>query len=96
VRETAMIEPPSESRDESESGYFQSQDIAQHSKIIERRLIATIGDYLAELGVDTSEFARRTMAILNNGVINTGAGTINVEGSAVGKNSAVFAQTENE
>jgi hypothetical protein len=95
VRETAMIEPLTESRDESESGYFQSQDIVQHSKIIERRLIAAIDDYLVELGVDSSEFVRRTTAILNNGVINTGAGTINVEGSAVGENSAVFAQAGN-
>jgi hypothetical protein len=92
IRETAMIERPSESRDESESGYFQSQDIVQHSKIIERRLIATLDDYLTEHGVDSSEFLQRTTAILNNGVLNTGSGSINAENMAVGENSAVSVQ----
>jgi hypothetical protein len=91
VRENAMIEPPTEYRDESESGYFQSQDIAQHSKIIERRLIAALDDYLVEFGVDSSEFVQRTTAILNNGILNTGSGTINAENTAVGENSTGFA-----
>ncbi len=92
VRETAMIERPSESRDESESGYFQAQDVAQHSKIIERRLIATLDDYLTSFGVDSSEFVQRTTAILNNGVLHTGSGSINAENMAVGDNSGVFVQ----
>ncbi|HXT92844.1 MAG TPA: hypothetical protein VN714_26715 [Trebonia sp.] len=95
IRETAMIEAPSKSEDESESSYFQFQDIAQHSKIIERRLIAAIEDYLEEVGVDSSEFVRRTTAILNNGIMNTGSGTISVDSSAVGANSTVLIQAEN-
>jgi hypothetical protein len=95
IRERAMIEPPSEFRNESESGYFQSQDIVQHSKIIERRLIAALDDYLKEFGVDTSEFVQRTTAILNNGILNTGSGTINAENTAVGENSMVFAEAGN-
>lgn len=95
VRESAMIERPSKSEDESESSYFQFQDIAQHSKIIERRLIAAIEDYLEEVGVDSSEFVHRTTAILNNGIMNTGSGTISVEGTAVGTNSTVLVQAEN-
>jgi hypothetical protein len=91
VRENAMIEPPTEYNDESESGYFQSQDITQHSKIIERRLIAALDDYLVQFGVDSSEFVQRTTAILNNGILNTGSGTINAENTAVGENSSVFA-----
>jgi hypothetical protein len=91
VRENAMIEPPTEQRDESESGYFQAQDIAQHSKIIERRLIAALDDYLVEFGVDSSEFVQRTTAILNNGILNMGSGTVNAENTAVGENSTVFA-----
>jgi hypothetical protein len=91
VRESAMIGPPTEYADKSVSGYFQSQDIAQHSKIIERRLIAALDDYLIKFGVDSSEFVQRTTAILNNGILNTGSGTINAENTAVGDNSTVFA-----
>jgi hypothetical protein len=91
VRESAMIQPPTEQKDESESGYFQAQDIAQHSKIIERRLIAALDDYLVKFGVDSSEFVQRTTAILNNGILNMGSGTVNAENTAVGENSTVFA-----
>lgn len=90
-----MIEVQSKPGDEAESSYFQFQDIAQHSKIIERRLIAAIEDYLKEVGVDSSEFVGRTTAILNNGIMNTGSGTISVDGSAVGANSTVRIQAEN-
>ena len=81
AREAAAVVP-----DES---YFQYQDSLQHSKIIERRLIATVGDYLKELGVDTSEFWERARAILNTGVINAGPGTVNITGSAVGEQASV-------
>ena len=73
----------------SDETYFQFQDILQHSKIIERRLIATVGDYLKEQGVDTSEFWQRANAILNTGVINAGSGTVNISGSAIGEQATV-------
>lgn len=76
-------------RDPEETTYFQFLDVARHSKIIERRLLASIEEFLKENGVDTSEFARRAEAILNNGVLNTGSGTINVSDSAVGHQSSV-------
>jgi hypothetical protein len=72
-----------------ETTYFQFLDVARHSKIIERRLLAAIEEFLKAKGVDTSEFARRAEAILNNGVLNTGSGTINVSGSAVGHQPSV-------
>jgi hypothetical protein len=90
AREAAAVVP-----DES---YFQFQDSLQHSKIIERRLIATVGDYLKELGVDTSEFWERARAILNTGVINAGPGSVNITGSAIGEQAKVTtptAQAEN-
>lgn len=92
VRETAMIEAQADFRAESESGYFQSQDIIQHAKIIERLLIAAVGDYLDELGVDSSEFVQRTTTILNNGVMNMGSGTVSIEQSAIGAQSSVVMQ----
>jgi hypothetical protein len=73
----------------SDETYVQFQDILQHSKIIERRLIATVGDYLKEKGVDTSEFWERANAILNTGVINAGPGTVNISGSAIGEQATV-------
>jgi hypothetical protein len=74
---------------ESDRSYFQNQDVLQHSKIIERRLFAAVGDYLENLNVDTSEFWQRATAILNNGVINTGPGTVNIAGSAIGAQASV-------
>ena len=64
--------------DQEETNYYQNRDVFRHSKIIERRLLATIETFLKEKKVDTSEFARRAEAILNNGVINTGSGGINI------------------
>jgi hypothetical protein len=84
IRESAAIE--------SDETYFQYQDILQHSKIIERRLFTTIGEYLKGLKVDTSEFWQRATAILNNGVIVTGSGTVNVTNSAFGQDSSVTNQ----
>lgn len=78
----------------SDETYFQFQDILQHSKIIERRLIATVGDYLKEKGVDTSEFWQRANAILNTGVINAGSGTVNISGSAIGEQAKVTTAPE--
>lgn len=69
--------------------YFQVQDIVQHSKVIERRLIATVGDYLREHDVDTSEFLERTREILNTGVMISGSGPVTISGSAVGSKANV-------
>jgi len=94
ARETAMAGADGEPGGETEGSYFQFQDVIQHSKIIERRLIAAVDDYLKDVGVDTSEFVQRAMAILNSGVINTGSGTVNVVNSAVGDQPNVNIQTE--
>jgi hypothetical protein len=73
----------------SDESYFQVRDVLQHSKIIERRLIATVGAFLKERGVDTTEFLARANTILNNGVINAGPGTVNIAGSAIGDQASV-------
>jgi hypothetical protein len=72
---------------EAKRSYFQTQDILQHSKIIERRLIATVGDFLMKHHVDTTEFLQRATAILNNGVINTGSGNVDISDSVFGENN---------
>ncbi|MFD9817542.1 hypothetical protein [Streptomyces violascens] len=67
----------------SDASYFQSFDVGKHSKIVERRLLVTIGEFLKEHGVDTSEFLERATAILNNGIINTGSGNVEVSDSTI-------------
>jgi hypothetical protein len=80
-------------RDAAASGrnekYFQTADIFQYSKIIERRVLASVGELLESRGVDVSEFIKRTNAILNNGVINSGPGNVNIDSSAIGKQANV-------
>ncbi|MFD0412753.1 hypothetical protein [Streptomyces sp. NPDC127108] len=74
----------------ADENYFQTFDVVKHLKIIEQRLLSTVGDYLTERGVDTSEFRRRATAILNNGVISTGSGNqINLADVAMGENTSV-------
>ena len=62
---------------DADESYFQFRDIVQHSKIVERRLVTTVGEFLKDRGVDTSEFWQRATTILNQGIINAGAGTVN-------------------
>ena len=55
---------------DADESYFQFRDIVHHSKIVERRLVATVGEFLDGRGVDTSEFWQRATTILNQGIIN--------------------------
>lgn len=52
-------------RNREKTSYFQLLDVARHSKIIERCLLAAIEEFLKSKGVDTSEFVQRALAILN-------------------------------
>ncbi|MEU6992623.1 hypothetical protein ABZ953_18445 [Streptomyces sp. NPDC046465] len=74
---------------EADESYFQTFDVAKHSKVIERRLLATVGEFLKEHGVDTTEFLQRATAILNNGIINTGSGNVDVQDAAMGQGTSV-------
>ena len=48
-----------------------------------------VGDFLGELGIDTSEFYERATTILNNGIINTGSGSVTTTTTTFGDNSPV-------
>lgn len=85
----AGISMREEVAEDSKESYFQLRDITHHWKIIERRLIATVDDFLKGVGVDTSEFLQRATAILNSGVVNLGEGTVNISGSAIGDRASV-------
>lgn len=80
----ATISAREAATEESPESYFQYRDIIQHSKIIERRLIASVAEFLEGQQVDTSEFWQRANTVLNYGVIMTAGGTINVTDSAIG------------
>jgi hypothetical protein len=57
--------------------YFQELDVAKHSKIIERRIISSVGEFLKGK-VLTDEYEERTTHILNSGVLNMGSGDITI------------------
>ena len=67
-------------QDPEDTSYFQILDVVRHSKIIERRLLGAIEEFLKTKGVDTSEFAQRVEAILNYGMMNIGPGGTNIVG----------------
>lgn len=64
--------------------HIQTQDILKHKRIVERRVIATVLDFLESHEVDTSEYRQRALTILNAGAVNTGSGSMYVE-SAIGQ-----------
>lgn len=65
--------------------HLQWQDIAKYSKVIERRLMAAVLDFLDAKGVDTGEFLERSQNVLNVGALHTGSGQLKVEGDSVGQ-----------
>jgi hypothetical protein len=68
--------------------WFQYRDVMKHWKIIERRMLATVLDFLHSRGVDVTEYRQRAIAVLNRGVINVGSGSVDVSG-VIGDNSSV-------
>ncbi|MEV4624958.1 hypothetical protein AB0J90_01525 [Micromonospora sp. NPDC049523] len=64
--------------------HTQSQDIDKYQRVIERRVLAAVLDFLESRGVDTSEYRQRAMTLLSAGAVVTGGGSINVYGDAIG------------
>jgi hypothetical protein len=64
--------------------HMQTQDIVKYGRMIERRVLASILDFLEHRGVDVTEYRQRSLTILNAGAVATAGGTVNVEGDAVG------------
>jgi hypothetical protein len=63
---------------------MQTQDIIKYGRVIERRVLAAILDFLEEKGVDIAEYRQRSLTILNAGAVVMGDGTVNVQGDAMG------------
>ncbi len=55
----------------------QAQDVLKYKRLIERRVIASVLDFLQDRGIDTAEYRTRTDSVLvNNGMIAAGGSTI--------------------
>jgi hypothetical protein len=64
--------------------HMQTQDITKYGRMIERRVLDAILDFLEAKGVDVTEYRQRSLTILNAGAVATAGGTVNVSGDAVG------------
>jgi hypothetical protein len=64
----------------------QLQDVAKYQKLIERRVIASVLDFLDDRQIDTTEYRARAASILNiNGGVNTFGGTVTNNGAVAGR-----------
>jgi hypothetical protein len=61
--------------------HLQGQEILKHSRIVERRVMAAILDFLEAREVDIEEYRAQAANVLNVGAVNNGSGTVNM-GSA--------------
>jgi hypothetical protein len=64
--------------------HMQTQDIVKYGRVIERRVLAAVLDFLEDRGVDVAEYRQRSLTILNTGAVATSGGTVNVQGDTVG------------
>jgi hypothetical protein len=72
--------------DEDMRNLVQYQDVEKYQKLIERRVIASVLDFLDDRDIDTTEYRARAASVLNNsGVINTG-NDVTYQGSVAGGN----------
>jgi hypothetical protein len=60
--------------------YFQYRDVVKHAKVIERRLLAAVLDFLVAEGIDIGEYKQRALTILSSGILHMGDGDVNVTG----------------
>lgn len=65
--------------------YFQFRDIVKYYKLVERRLLSAVADFLEAQGVETTEYAQRALAILNHGVMMVGGESVSKTGNSFGQ-----------
>ncbi|MDF9800553.1 hypothetical protein OKW21_005816 [Catalinimonas alkaloidigena] len=71
---------------------FQKLDKEMYHKIIEKRILNTINDFLEKKNIELKEFKERQTNILNHGVIVTG-GNLNTQNLAIGKKAKNITST---
>jgi hypothetical protein len=64
--------------------HVQTQDVYKFKRIIERRVLASVLDFLESRGIDTTEYRQRALTVLNAGAVNLGNGSMTVQ-SAIGQ-----------
>lgn len=64
--------------------YFQKLDGALYTKVIEKRMLQAVNEFLESKGIDTTELTQRQTTILNNGVYVAAGGTVNAGSVAAG------------
>lgn len=81
-------------REKASSGqyhrYFQRLDKEMYAKLLERRVLSLILEFLDDHDVDTSELVERQSVILNSGVMVSG-GTLQADNLAVGERAVAMA-----
>ncbi|WP_433049179.1 hypothetical protein [Dactylosporangium sp. CS-033363] len=63
--------------------YFQIRDVIRHSRIVERRVLAALNDFLVEEGLDTTEYRARAQQIINAS-INVFQAPVDARGATFG------------
>jgi hypothetical protein len=76
IREMGATELPSDP--------IQTQDIVKYGRVVERRVVAAILDFLEDRGVDVTEYRQSAQSILSIGAVATNGGTVAVSGDAAG------------
>lgn len=64
--------------------------ISDHMKIVEKRILKAVEDFLRAHGVDTSMFDKQATNIVNSGVLNMGGSQMTVDQLAAGVNAQVI------
>lgn len=63
---------------------MQQQDIVKYSRVVERRVLAAILDFLESRQVDITEYRQSSLTVLSAGVVNAGSGNVTVGGNVAG------------
>jgi hypothetical protein len=72
--------------------YFQELDKALYAKVLEKRLLHAIVEFLDSRGIDTSEFNERKQTIENHGVYVADGGTFTADSVAAGQGARATAK----
>ena len=64
--------------------HLQGQEILKHSRVVERRVMAAILDFLEAREVDIVEYRAQAANVLNVGAVNSGSGNMNIGPMQVG------------
>ncbi|WP_127505671.1 hypothetical protein [Actinoplanes solisilvae] len=87
----ATIAPREEAMDKRYHRYFQVADKEHYLKIIERRVLDSLEQFLDAHGIDASDVRERQTMILNYGLMATGSSQIKADNMAVGLNAKATA-----